>query len=133
MKERDVFKLFRLGVWTSYPAGMILLIQGKLVDALSLIVDGGVSAELDGTPVDTLREGRFLGSTAFLSWATHFIAPVTVRATELTRVVVWKFAELETQLAKDIDLEVAIESSLGLEISYFLQTARVQIQKFNYT
>jgi len=133
MKERDAFKLFCLGTWSSHPAGTILLTQGKVVDALWLIVDGEVCVEMDGTRVDSLREGRFLGGTAFLSRGMHFTAPVTVRTTEPTRIVAWQFAELQALFAKAIDLKVAIEASLGLEISHFLQTARAQMLQFHCT
>ena len=127
MKERDAFKLFRLGTWSSHPAGTILLTQGKPVDALSLIVEGSVSVEMDGTQVDRLQEGRFLGGIAFLSRHTQFTTPVSVTATEPIRTVAWQFSELDAQFAKDTDLEIAIEASLGLEISRFLQTARTQM------
>lgn len=132
MSERDAFRLFRMGVWSSQPAGTTLLAQGQPVDALSLIVDGEVSVEMDGTCMDTLGEGRFLGGTAFLSRDTQFTAPVTVNATAPTRVIVWQFADLNACFAKDSDLQVAIEASLGLEISRFLQTARTQLLQPNF-
>ena len=132
MKERDAFKLFRLGVWSSQPAGTVLLTQGQPLDALSLIADGEVSVEMDGTHVDTLGQGRFLGGTAYLTRDTHFAAPVTVRAVAPTRTIVWKFAELDACFARDTELQVAAEASLGLEISRFLQTARTQMLQPNF-
>jgi hypothetical protein len=132
MKERDAFKLFRLGAWSSQPAGTILVTEGRPLDVLSLIVDGEVSVEMDGTQVDTLREGRFLGSSAFLNRGTHYTTPVTVRATRPTRIVAWQFPQLAAQLAKDEDLEVAVEASLGLEISRYLQTARAELLQFRH-
>lgn len=125
--ERDAFKLFRTGDWSSVSAETTLLAQGEKVKNLSLIVDGEVSVEMDGNLVDTLGEGRFLGGIAFLNKDMPFKAPVTVRATKPTRIIVWQFTELESQFEKDSDLEIAIEASLGLEISRFLQTARTQL------
>ena len=127
LTEHDAVKLFRLGTWTSAPAGTSLLTQGQAVDSLTLIAEGSVRVEVDGKRVDTLGEGRFLGATAFLSIGTDFTARVTVRATEPTRIIAWPFAELEAQFANDADLKVAIEASLGLELSRFLQTSRTQI------
>jgi len=126
LKEQEALKLFHLGAWTSTPAGTTFLTQGQAVDSLTLISEGNVSVEMDGKLVDTLGEGRFLGATAFLSRGTDFTAPVTVKATEPTRIIAWSLAELETQLANDIDLKVAIEASLGLELSRFLQSSRTQ-------
>ena len=65
MSERDAFKLFRMGAWSSQPAGTVLLTQGQPVNALSLIVEGDVSVESDGTRVDTLGEGAFSAASPF--------------------------------------------------------------------
>ena len=82
----------------------------------------------DGKLVDTLGRGRFLGATAFLRRGTTFAAPVTVTAIEPTRAITWPSDKLDTQFANNIDLQVAIEACLGLELSRFLQTARAQVQ-----
>ncbi len=133
MNERDAFKLFRLGTWSSQPVGTILVTRGQQLDVLSVIVDGEVSVEMDGTQTDTLHEGRFLGSSAFLNRGTDYTTPVTVRVTKPTRVLAWQFSQLAEELAKDEDLEVAMEASLGLEISRFLQSARREILQFHHT
>ncbi len=127
MNERDAFKLLRMGTRSSYAATTTLLTQGEPVETLSLIVDGEVSVEMDGSCVDTLGEGRFLGGIAFLSKGMPFTTPVTVTAAKPVHMIVWKFSELEAQLEKDSNLEIALEASLGLEISRFLQTARTQM------
>ena len=132
MTERDAFRLFRMGVWSSQPAGTDLLTQGQRVNALSLIVEGAVGVEMDGTRVDTLGEGRFLGGIAFLTGDTDFATPVTVKAMAPTRTVVWQFEGLDAYLAKNAELEIAIEASLGLEISRFLQTARTQLLQLRF-
>jgi CRP-like cAMP-binding protein len=132
LKEQDALKLFRLGTWTSQPAGTAFLTQGQAADSLSLIVEGKVSVEMDGDVVDTLGEGRFLGATAFLTNDRDFTAPVTVKAIAPTRVVTWSLVELQTRFANDIDLETGIEASLGLELSRFLQTARAQMLRLHF-
>ena len=124
LSEREAFKLFRLGTWTSVPAGAALLTQGRAVDALTLISEGEVTVDLDGKQVDTLGAGRLLGATSFLMRGTDFKAPVTVTATGPTRVVAWSTADLEAAFVKDSGIEVALETSIGLELSRFLQTAR---------
>ncbi|MEM8744041.1 MAG: cyclic nucleotide-binding domain-containing protein [Pseudomonadota bacterium] len=128
LSPRDALKLFKLGSWKTVPAGTPLLTQGDPVGALTLIVDGQVSVDHDGETVDTLGEGRFLGATAFLSEGTGFTAPVTVTAGEQTRILAWPMADLQALFDKDEDLEIAIEASLGLELSRFLAKARSEIQ-----
>jgi len=126
LKERDAFKLFRLGAWTTEPAGTAFLTQEQGLDCLRLIVSGKVSVEMDGEVVDTIGEGRFIGSTAFLSRRTGHLEPVTARALEPRRVITWQTSELESRFNHDIDLMVALEASLGLELSRFLQSAWIQ-------
>ena len=127
MSERDAFKLFRMGAWSSQPAGTVLLTQGQPVNALSLIVDGDVSVESDGTRVDTLGEGRFLGGIALLHRDTDFTTSVSVTTASPSRVIVWQFHQLDAAFAKDTDLQIAMLASVGLEISRFLQTARTEL------
>ncbi|MCR9086120.1 MAG: popeye domain-containing protein [Rhodobacteraceae bacterium] len=126
MSPRDAFRLFRMADWQSVPAGTVILTEGQPVDSLSLIAEGEVEVALDGTVVDSLGPGRFLGGTAFLSPQAQFSAPVTVTATTPCRVAVWNTARLHAQFAKDSDsqLQIAIEANIGLEISRFLKTAR---------
>ena len=126
MKERDALALFKLGAWSSQSAGTTLLTQHEPVDTLSLVVDGEVAVEMDGEPVDTLGEGRFLGGIAFLSRGEPFASPVTVTSSAPTRTIMWKCSDLDAAFAKNANLEVAIESILGLEIARFLQTSREQ-------
>lgn len=131
MNERDAFKLFRMGAWSSQPPGTVLLTEGQPVKALSLIVDGEVSVEMDGMRMDTLGEGRFLGGIALLHRDADFMTPVSVRTTSPTRVIVWQFDELDADFAKDTELQVAMQASIGLEVARFLQTARTQLLQTN--
>lgn len=124
LKEREAFKLFRAGNWTSLQAGAHLLTQGREVDTLSLIVEGDVSVELNGKQVDTLGRGNFIGATAFLDRTPGFNAIVTVTATGPVRVIVWPWSALKKLIASDADIEVGIEGCLGLELSGYLQTSR---------
>lgn len=125
--ERDAYDLLRMGVAKSVPAGANLLTQGSPVHSLSLIVDGEIGVEMNGDHVDTLGEGRFLGGTAFLAKDRGFTAPVTVTAQTPSRVIEWNMPDLTAKLQKQPDLAISIEASLGLEISRFLQTARLQM------
>ncbi|MEM9634617.1 MAG: cyclic nucleotide-binding domain-containing protein [Pseudomonadota bacterium] len=127
MGEREAFRLLHMGNRASVPAATALLTQGQPVENLLLIIEGEVHVEMNGEQMDTLGEGRFLGSVAFLSKDAHFKAPVTVRATKPTRVIVWPLSDLKNKLEKDSDLEIDMEASLGLEISRFLQTARTEL------
>ncbi|MEM7399347.1 MAG: cyclic nucleotide-binding domain-containing protein [Pseudomonadota bacterium] len=127
MNERDALKLFRTGTWSHQPPGTVLLTQGQTVNALTLIVDGEVSVEMNGTRVDTLGEGRFLGGIALLHRDTEFVTPVTVRTASPTRIIVWQFDALVTDFAKDNQLQIAMQASIGLEIARFLSTARGEL------
>ncbi|WP_419912659.1 cyclic nucleotide-binding domain-containing protein [Hoeflea sp.] len=127
IRERDAFKLFRMGKWTSVPASTKLVNQGDAVEHLSVIVDGEVNVEMNGTVVDTLDQGRFLGGAAFLNRVNQYEAPVSVQTTRQSRVIAWTFADLEALFDKDLRLEVDIEASLGLELTRFLETARTRL------
>ncbi len=127
MPERDASRLFGRAEWRTVPAGETLQTQGRTVESLALIADGSVRVMLDGELVDTLGTGRFLGAAAYLNRNADAAAPVTITTTAPTRMAVWSMRELQAQLTKDTDLEVAMEASLGLELSRFLQTARLQI------
>ncbi|WP_051644501.1 cyclic nucleotide-binding domain-containing protein [Labrenzia sp. DG1229] len=127
MSKREAFGLFRMAQRSTVPEGTALLVQNEAVRSLTLIIDGKVSVDINGTIVDTLGEGRFLGAAAFLSKDPHKTAPVSVRATEPTKMFVWKFSELQAKLNGNPDLEIDIEASLGLEITRFLQAARVEL------
>ena len=133
MSERDAFKLLRMGRWTSAPAGTELLTEGQEVDNVWLISEGQVGVEMDGAHVDTLDHGCFLGGNAFLSTDEDFRAPVTVTVIEPTRMLVWPRAELKARFAKQSELEIAFQASLGLEIAHFLQTARTQLLQVHVT
>lgn len=129
MSERDAFKLFRCGTWSTAAAGTNLLTQGQAERTLSLIVQGNVSLKDDGRVIDTLGDGRFLGATAFLSRGGEVASPVTVTTTVPTRIVAWPLAVLEAQFASDADLEIALEASLGLDLLHFVKSARSQIPR----
>lgn len=127
MKPREALELFQRGAWTSEPAGTQLLTQAQEVSLLRVIVNGRASVEANGDRVDTLSEGRFVGSSAFLNRDADFRSPVTVRAIDQIRVLTWSFDELESLFARNVDFEVKLEASLGLELTKFLQTAIKEI------
>ncbi|MET1413172.1 cyclic nucleotide-binding domain-containing protein [Roseibium sp. HPY-6] len=124
LSERDAFKFLRKGQRKSVPAGTVLVMQGASVEELSLIVAGEVVVEQDGERVDGLREGNFVGAIALLSQRNDFTAPVTVRALAPTTLLTWSFAELTSEFSRNSALQVAIQASLGMEVSRWLQTTR---------
>ncbi len=78
LPARQALKLFRMGTWSDAPAGTVFVAQGEGVEALTVIVDGRVSVDIDGDEVDTLGNGRLLGVSALMKRGTDFRAPVTV-------------------------------------------------------
>ena len=129
LSERDAFKLFRCGTWSTAAVGTDLLTQGQAEKTLTLIVQGNASVYEDGKVIDTLGDGRFLGATAFLNKGADVAAPVTVTTTVATRVVAWPLPVLEAQFASDADLEIALEASLGLDLLHFVKSAWAQIPR----
>jgi CRP-like cAMP-binding protein len=127
LTEREAQQLFRLGTWTTVSQGTTLITQGRPLDGLMLIVEGAVAVEVDGELVDTIEDGRFLGAAAFLSAGTDFEAPSAVTASRSTRIVTWPTDALEAKLSRDARLAVAIEASLGLELSRLLSTSRHEL------
>lgn len=127
MTKHQAKKIFLLGEWTTAPVGARPLEQGKPVEAVSLIAEGEVTVEMDGDLVDTIGAGCFLGANAFLHSDEGFGAPVTVMATQPTRIITWPRTLLRTEFDKDPDLAIAFQASLGLEIAHYLRTARVKL------
>lgn len=124
LSERDAFNFLRMAERKTIPAGTVLVSQGDPVSELSLIVDGEIVVEEDTRQVDSLGEGSFVGAIALLSQKSGFHAPVTVRTAAPTTLLTWSFTELTSAFSRSSDLQVAIEASLGMEVSRWLQTTR---------
>ncbi|MEM8703980.1 MAG: cyclic nucleotide-binding domain-containing protein [Pseudomonadota bacterium] len=124
LSERDAFKFLRMADRKTVPAGTVLVMQGNLVADLSLIVEGEVLVEEDARQVDNLTEGNFVGAVALLAQKGQFSAPVTVRTSTPATLLTWSFAELTSEFSRNSNLQVAIEASLGMEVSRWLQTTR---------
>ncbi|MEM8631159.1 MAG: cyclic nucleotide-binding domain-containing protein [Pseudomonadota bacterium] len=124
LTEHDAVKLLRMAERKSVPAGTELIRQGTAVGELSLIASGEVTVAEGSAQVDSLGEGNFLGAIAFLSQGMPFNTPVTVRSTAPTTLLTWRFADLNAEFSRNSDLQIAVEASLGLEISRWLQRTR---------
>ncbi|MBO9444627.1 cyclic nucleotide-binding domain-containing protein [Ruegeria sp. R14_0] len=124
LSEKDAFQLFRMAEHRSVDAGSDILTQGQRVAELSLIVEGEVVVEENGTRVDTLGEGNFLGAIAFLNQDGDFNTPVTVRTLGPTKLMTWKFSDLNAAFTNNSDLQISVEARLGIEISKWLQKSR---------
>ncbi len=127
VSDKDARRLFDKGTWTTAPAGTSLLTQGRPVGYLSLLSTGEVSVLHDGTRVDTLGGGRFLGATSYLRQGMGFVAPVAVDTTETTRLISWSFEDLAKLVSGNTDFKADLEAEIGLELSRYLQAARAQI------
>lgn len=122
--ERDAFKLLRMAERRSVPGDTILIEEGGAVDELFLIVEGEVMVEQGATQVDSLGDGGFLGSIAFLNQNNDFASPVEVRSSVPTTLLRWRFSELNSAFSRNSALQVGMEATLGLEISRWLQKTR---------
>ncbi|MEM1362895.1 MAG: cyclic nucleotide-binding domain-containing protein [Pseudomonadota bacterium] len=129
LSERDAYKLLQMAERRAIPKGTELIPQGGTVDMLSLIVEGDVTVEENSKRVDRLGDGSFLGSIAFLSQGRDFASPVTVRTSAPTTVLTWKFSELNSLFSRNSALQIAMEASLGLEISRWLETSRQTLMR----
>jgi hypothetical protein len=124
VSEHDAIRLLRRATWSSEATGTTLVSEGTSPESLMLIADGNVDVQMEGTLVDKLATGRFLGAAAFLARNTDFEAPVTITTTEPTRIATWSIDDLAAQVEDDLRLKVALEARLGLELARFLQTSR---------
>lgn len=124
LSERDAFKLLRMAERRSVPSGTGLIQEGSPVEELFLVVEGEVSVEQGTMRVDSLSDGSFLGSIAFLNQNNDFASPVEVTSSAPTTILTWKFSELNSAFCRNSALQVAMEATLGLEISRWLQRSR---------
>lgn len=130
VSDREARHLFDRGSWITVPAETSLLIQNEPVEMLTVFASGQASVRINDLPIDTVSDGRILGATAYFSRGTGFVAPVTVKTTEETRLIRWSFAELDALFAGDADFKADIEAVLGLELSRYLKTARAHLPHF---
>jgi len=69
LSDEDVDWLIRNGTKTTYPAGSVLIEEGKPIEVLFILLDGQLSvslAALGGKEVAVLQSGEILGELSFL-------------------------------------------------------------------
>ena len=95
LPPRKVLQVLSIGSWTTLEVGQRLIEQGKLSEAVSLIVRGKVRVTRDGRVLGDLIAGDFVGSTLTLSGIPAEIDAVTV---EPGRAMRWEVGALERYL-----------------------------------
>ena len=69
LADEDVDWLIRNGTKTIYPAGSVLICEGKPIEVLFILLDGQLSvslAALGGKEIAVLQSGEILGELSFL-------------------------------------------------------------------
>lgn len=111
---REMINLLKIGTWRVAEADECFVNAGSQLDHLMVIHSGRACVEVDGKPVQDLLPGQFIGSISFVTDET---APTNIVALERTRYFCWSKAELKGYLAKRPELHVAIQATLGIDLT----------------
>ncbi len=118
MTPREMIKILKLASWESAVAGECFVARGKPLDRLMVIFSGKACVEVDGRNVTELQPGQFIGS---ISYVTEETAPANIVSIEPTRYVCWSKSELKDFMAKNPDLHTALETTLAIDLTKWLQ------------
>lgn len=110
LTPREMKKILKLSSWENAESGECFVSRDKPLEKLILIYSGAADVELDGSKVDTLQAGQFIGE---LSYFTDDVAAADVVATEATRYVSWPKDRLKSFLDDNSDLRAAFQIILG--------------------
>ena len=119
MRPREMLKLLKIGDWETHPKDAPVVDQGDQPDRLSVISSGTAELNIDGTPVDELGTGRFVGTVSYI---TDEPAEANVVARDAMRCFCWPSAQLRGFLTKDPELRAAFQRVLTEELAVRLQT-----------
>ncbi len=118
MTPREMIKILKLASWKNAAAGECFVTRGKSLDRLMVIYSGKACVEVDGRNVTELQPGQFIGS---ISYVTEEAAPANIVAIEPTRYVCWSKSELKDFMNKNPDLHTALETTLAVDLTKWLQ------------
>lgn len=128
LKPRHARALFEAAAWKTIQPGEQIVTEGQPLNTLSLVAAGKFTIEKDGSIVDEIGEGRFIGSYSFLKNNKDPSVPVTIIASKESRLLVWQNDRLRGLIHGDTQLSIAVEASLGLELAQLLDHARDDLE-----
>lgn len=122
LTPREMKQLLALGRWREAKAQECFISQGDVLDRLMVICAGKACVMKDGKAVEELGDGQFIGGIPFV---TESIAPADVIALEETYYMSWHKQELKTFLDSKSELHVALQLTLGFDLTRRLEAAYV--------
>jgi hypothetical protein len=114
LTPREMKQLIKLGRWEKAEVQENFISQGDRLDRLMVICLGRASVIKDGTVVEELGDGQFIGGMPFISEVT---APADVVALDETYYMSWAKQELKTFLENKHELHIALQLTLGFDLS----------------
>jgi CRP-like cAMP-binding protein len=110
-------KLMAIGHMNKAYSVTRLSTEGKRLDRLYFVIDGGISIEKEGRQFDYMA-GAFIGEVAYL---TSMPASATVLIPESTNYVVWHHAALRSLGKKHPDLKARLEAMFNQDMARKVQ------------
>lgn len=123
ISPREMTNLLKIGTWEVAQADECFVAAGSQLNTLMVIHSGRACVEVDGKSIQDLHPGQFIGSISFVTDET---APTNIVALETTRYFCWSKAKLKTYLTKNPELHVAIQATLGIDLTRRLKDSWTQ-------
>lgn len=104
LRREHVRSLLRRGEWTDVAPGTTLCTQGDALDRLYFLSEGHASVTIDGRHVGNCHD-CFVGELSFMTGGP---ATATVVTSEPCRILVFRRAELQPLLARQMEIKLAL-------------------------
>jgi Popeye protein conserved region len=114
LPPRKVLQVLSIGSWTTLEVGQRLMEQGKLPEAISLIVRGKVRVTRDGRVLGDLIAGDVVGSALILSGIPAEVDAVTV---EPGRAMRWEVGALERYLTANPETRTVMVQHVARDLA----------------
>jgi hypothetical protein len=118
LPPRKVLQVLGIGSWTTSKPGEQLLTQGKLPEAISLIVSGKVQVKAGERVIGEFGPGDIAGSALLLTGA---VANVDAVALEPVRCLRWEVETLERFLGANPETRSVMQQHLARDLAGKLQ------------
>ncbi|HET6584949.1 MAG TPA: cyclic nucleotide-binding domain-containing protein [Nannocystaceae bacterium] len=120
LRPRQFLALLAAARLDAHARDQIIVEAGRPLERLSLVADGSVRVEVDGTEVAQLGEGRFVGEMSYLTGdppRASVVAAVTCRC------VHWPVAALRSFLDANPEIRAVMQNLLGADLARKLRSA----------
>ena len=123
LTPREMKQLLKLGRWEKAEVQECFISQGDTLERLMVICLGRASVMKDGKVVEELGDGQFIGGIPFV---TEVSAPANVIALEETYYMSWDKQELKNFLESKTELHMALQLTLGFDLTKRLEATYVR-------